>query len=269
MFNLERKGEMENKKIFIVAFLAVFLVSVVCAAQTEVVVQADPNQNLLVRVLNSVDGSVVNSFYLETDDSGRASSNFFTDLDTVNFKVMLIENGKTIKQTNFGGIYATGGEILLKFSDYVPENSESLEDKAEEESSEEESSGESESEDKAEEESSEEGEPGITGLSVYKDFFSKNKYYVFGIVVVLVIGGLAMLLFKFKPKVSKEYTQYKKTSGDASKIKVDEEKELADAEEKLKKAQEEINELKNKDKISAAERKLAADRAELDRLRRG
>ena len=47
------------------------------------------------------------------------------------------------------------------------------------------------------------------------------------------------------------------------------EKSLADAEKKIKEAQAQIAAIRNRDRISAAERKLAQDREELERLRRG
>lgn len=114
----------------------------------------------------------------------------------------------------------------------------------------------------------------LTGLSVFDKGTKAFKYTWYSLALVIVVIAL-FFLFKYYGPAIKDKIADMRSSG--SSLKGSQsfggsnilDKKLMLAEQKLRVAQAEVNRLKNYDKIKEAERRLAEDRRELERLRKG
>jgi len=269
------------KNYIITAILLLLLIPMVSALDTDVTVTTGiPEQDIIIQVLDYDTGAKLERITKTTDIEGETTFSFIKDLMRIKFKIMGLENGIVAETKEIDKDFITGGAILLDFKN--PDNSKMIEDNVvveapEEETTEEETEGTTTEEETVEEitteEETEETTTGqaVTGSAVAKtkEFILKSKYYIFELVALIILVFVILTIYKHRKTLSKEF----KKAGDIKIIKPGgvfgggTAGQLADAEKKLAQAQKEIMDIKNQGKIAEAQKKLEADKAELEKLR--
>ena len=266
---------MSKKAICLVIFSLMLILPIVSASAT-INIKTYPTHKIFLSILEEGDEyKLLESYSAMSDSEGKATFTYTGTKAEIRMIVKITEEGEKIALEDFDDDpFSTSSPIYVmvtpdeSIADYesewnpvvIEENTsasiENLTVPAEETADSEESSG-----------------GFLTGfVSSAKDIAtSKTTYYILGSIALIVVLGF-VFVSKVLPAVKRRKSSVSSSSAESSEkaaYNPQSEKIIEEAERKIRAAQTEINALKNKEKISAAERKLQMDREELEKLKRG
>ncbi|MAG38072.1 hypothetical protein CMI45_01645 [Candidatus Pacearchaeota archaeon] len=268
-----------NKRNIILAafFLVVILTGFVSAADTVINVRTVSVHKAVVTVLGAGEGyTFLDSFFKDTGDSGELAVTYSGGQDEIKVNVLISKDGSKIMLEKFGPFPAGEPIYLQVIPGKVSDNYKAMDEAKATEAAAAPEVVEEPEEDTAEPEVVEETEEenkGITGSAIFskKIVIPKAIYYVVG--GILLVGVLLIVVMKFGPSIKGSIPRSVPKSGSSPGFLGASEKssEVARLEGQLKEAKVEIEKMKkmeaNREKISEVERRLALDRAELQKLK--
>ena len=257
--------------MFVSGVLLIFMLSLSLVAATEIKIQTKAYHKASISVLASGQTySLIDSFHIQADADGIVSHNYVTSLEEFDLGVLIRFDGEKISYERMGPF--PGADIVYidlidpsksyEGSENAP--AEEVEEVVAEGSEGEAAAAEGEEEVVAEEEEEEttpEAEEGITGQAVAEgiDFNPKVIYYVLGLVLGLLVIGAGVAVYRKKRDPSLRGMH----SGG------NEHYQLRGAERKLAAARHEIDRLKSEEKVKDIENQIQRERDEIRRLRKG
>jgi len=263
-------------KLIVYFVLAVFLISYASATDTEINVKTLSNVKVTIQVLDPAQVYLLlNSFHVESGYSGEVSAAYVGEEETVDIKVQITENGNQLIVEKFKGVktgkpvYVTAfiGNVSISdekepvVSDVPSQNSSNATNVSSQIAS-----------NASVNDSSEiEADKGVTGSAILdKINFPVKWYYILGGIVLILVVGFLIFRF-FINRSSSQVPAYNVTKLNRNNMisprKM--EGELGEAHKKIIALQNEVNGLKKAEKIKEAERKIQADKEELERIKKG
>lgn len=245
-----------------------------------VTIKTDPGQLLSVRITDFVTKEKIQIVDITTDDSGIANFIISYEMKSTVFKIMFISEGKVVNSIS-REIPLIGRPVLI---DLINTNNSSAatnttgtttnqSNLSAVNSTLNNSNSNTDTQTANTSNVSSFSFQGFTGAIIEDigNFFFEIKNYIFialgGIVVIVILFFAFKKFRKASSDIKVGHGNYKVKIPVSGKDGFD--RRLMDAERKLKEAQEEINRIKNVDRIKEVQRRMEADKAELDRLRRG
>lgn len=261
------------KKLFMLAFIFVFLFGFVSAVDTPISVITLSNHNITINILNPISGDALYTIEGSSKDDGNAYLSLVTNnIQDVNaFVIVRNSYGKIIKTKEFNGL-TTGRSFTFNMKEEDPKpvsllisnitlnntvNVSKQNDSILNDSNKNDSTNLSlEKKDKVN---------SVSGSAV--SGLNGDTGLIIGIVVVVII--LLVVLFYVWKKYGKGDVGTISKPAKVGSGERDSDKRLKQTQRELEEAQREINRLKNRDKISNIERRIEEERKEIERLRKG
>ena len=259
------------KRVLCALILSLVLVLPLVSASVQINVKTYPNHKVFVSVLDSEQlFSLLESYQAMSDSEGKVSVTFAGAQKEIKLIIKVTENGEKIALENFGNDqFSTSSPIYVlvtpeeSSADYEDEWSPVTEVANETAENATGASGEASS---IEESNSSSGGM-ITGLvsSAKEIVTSKKTYYILGSAIAAVL--LLFLFFRVGMpaikgwKASSSFSSPKPSYAFSNQM-------IENAERKIREAQAEINRFKNQNRITLAEKKLAQDKEDLEKLRK-
>lgn len=228
--------------------------------KTPLTINADPNYDLEIRVIDSATGNLVQPFSKNTGSSGQVKLDISSlNVEEVNIEVVVFKDFIQVSE-EASGPHPVGSPISMDISINEKEPVEEIPENITEE-------------EPAEEQLAEE-EAGVTGKTIgdtVSKIFSKTNLLYAGIVIVtLVIVLFVTRVIRARNLIPRSIIVRKQSELLREKKEEDEESgELREAHKKLREAQAEINKLKNRKKIEEMENQIQEEKERLERMRRG
>jgi flagellar biosynthesis/type III secretory pathway M-ring protein FliF/YscJ len=261
-----------GKKLIFSLLVVLFLVQVVSAVDTGIIINTLPNHNVTISVLHpDYVYSLIESFEKNSGPLGKVLVTLSSDVETFDIAVWVRKGNQVVLYEKFKEGYASGTPLVLEMypEGYLVEN-ETNNTSSEENSTIINETLEENLTMSEVEENEQEKDSKLTGSMIFWEGESlpkKAAYYGIGIIVLSLVGFLCIKILK-KRKKGLESQKPEKKQDEKKEVK-DNEKLIEDAEKKIKEAQEDIRKIKNEDKINEAKRKIIEDEKELMRLREG
>ncbi len=105
---------MQKRELLIVLALLVFLLPFTAAATVQIGVQTNyPNHGIIISVQNASTGSVIDSVYSQTDENGNVMENYDTPHPELKFKMYLMLQGVVVDSKEFDAV-STGAPVILE-----------------------------------------------------------------------------------------------------------------------------------------------------------
>ena len=246
-----------KKTLFIAAIFLILLVMPIVFAEridTVVKINAEEEEVIVLRAIDPITGSAIQTINLETDEEGKTDAVVNSELASLSFRLLTITDAGAVKEAKDFGPYPTGGILTLNFVE-PPEEVEEV------------TANETEETETVENTTTEETDATLTGgvITKLKEFFQKQKTIIYVIVSCLIIVTAGIFISKRYKRLLPKGINIIKLS---DLTKTNAKSEFEDAQEKLKEAQKEMEELKQKEKIFELEEKIEKERQELDKMRR-
>jgi len=291
------KNKMANKWICI--FFSILILSVlllmplVSSVDTPIkIINLGSKESFIFRIQDHYSNETLERLEINSDDNGEYSYPLSTNssMQRLNFKLMLIENQKITNTKYLEGGYFTGKAITL---DYKSDNSGEATTQANATTPANTTAPANTTTVQANttqanltSESSSNSSSILTGKTIInlKEIFLKTKYYIFGVIGVLILGFIAFMIVKKRKALKMSFgnmhlfkgrDDYAKRLGSEIKplpysisSKDSSNPRIINAEKKIKELQNEILKLKKEQVIQEAERKIEQDKQELEKLRR-
>ena len=262
-------------KILLLSVLALVLIVPFALATTEINVKTLPEHKVSIFVLEPAEVyTLLESYHVVSDSSGIVTVSYSENINKVNIKVKVTKDGQEVLLHDFEDM-DTGGSLYLQvIPGSVLENYREVEEKEAQDAAAQAEAAAAEAailENQAEQtdEAPAGGDAGVTGFAVsdvVPKFSNMTYFIVGGIILALVVVVFVLKSGALSSIVKKDPAfDYKKVNPERGEM----DKELENAERRIREAETEIAKLRNKDKIALAEKKLEADRADLDKLRSG
>jgi hypothetical protein len=255
---------MKYKLVYLCLFLLIIPIAS-AVIETTVSVTTYPDQQVTVNVLDPSSQDLITSFTSTALSSGVASGKINASGSLINLYVIArTSDGKIFKAKNFGN-YTTGGIISLNILEddniLVVQNitNSTIQNQTNQS------------------QTNQTLTNSTTGSTTNSENNSKGvfsyiwdlKYYILGVIVAAIIVFVVLFLVKMRNS-NNSYGKIKIVSQGSVKPENKQlERELVSAKSRIREMEIEMNKMKNRDRINDMEKKIANDRAELDRLRKG
>ena len=248
------------KKIFVFGVLTFLVLStVVSALITELNIQANEEEDYIIRVSDYQTSETIERVVLRSDEEGEISKSFQTEPIVLGIKLMSVDSSGKVLETKEFGPYPAGDAITIDFNSGL-----TVEEAEAEEAQQANQTTTNVTEEEANEsilETQEEvTEPvttsAVTGRTVgnFTDVFAKTKYYLYGVVLIAILVVFAFVAkTKMKPKIIQNDRPPTILSGNEA---------LNDAERKIRAAQAELRRLRDESRLIEDQKQLEKDKQE-------
>ena len=261
-----------KKGVFLVLAFILFLIPLVFATETKIVINTAPNHDIIVSFLDIAGTQVLKKDKYDSGENGNISFSYISESNKIKMSVFVQKFGEKVElidsnnpvafDLELGGtqvfnVYPVGYEpIKAEVVEPIPEVIAEVENDTTI--------------------IAEEGNSGLTGQVVN----SPSKKFKLSPIIYYVIAGfflVGILLFIVTRSIKKRKSRAKpndeikvrKLSEMTSDRETVTNSEIEEAERKIMEAQAQINKLKNQEKIKMLENQMYKNQAELDRLRSG